>query len=87
VTIIPRSKPMLEPHEEVGFRKFVQAIFGMRRKQILRVVRELAIPDPEVAGQVLADLGLAPTVRPEVISPGDFVRLFRLTTASRGGAE
>jgi 16S rRNA (adenine1518-N6/adenine1519-N6)-dimethyltransferase len=86
VTIIPRSQPMLEPHEEVGFRKFVQAIFGMRRKQILRVVRELAIPDPEVAGQVLADLGLAPTVRPEVVSPGDFVRLFRLTTGSRGGA-
>jgi 16S rRNA (adenine1518-N6/adenine1519-N6)-dimethyltransferase len=82
VTIIPRLQPMLEPHEEAGFRKFVQAVFGMRRKQLLRVVRELAIPDAGKAGEVLAALGIAPTVRPEVVTPGDFVRLFRLTTAS-----
>ena len=81
ILIEPREKSLLETTEEEPFRKFVQAVFGMRRKQLIRVIRELAIPDPEKAGAVLAALGLAPSLRPEVISPGDFVRLFRLTTA------
>jgi 16S rRNA (adenine1518-N6/adenine1519-N6)-dimethyltransferase len=83
VLMTPRAQPLLEAAEEESFRKFVQAVFGMRRKQVIRVIRELSIPDADEAARVLADLGIDPSLRPEVISPEDFVRLYRLT--KRGG--
>jgi 16S rRNA (adenine1518-N6/adenine1519-N6)-dimethyltransferase len=77
VLITPLAEPLLGAREEEPFRRFVQAAFGMRRKQLLRLTRELWIPDAGEASRVLASLDLAPSLRPEVLSPSDFVRLFR----------
>ena len=85
VLVTPLTEPLLGAGEEEPFRKFVQAAFGMRRKQLLRVMRELWIPDSGRASAILALLGLEPSMRPEVISPVDFVRLY--TTIRSGKAE
>lgn len=77
VLLEPLAAPLVAPDEERAFRQFVQAVFGMRRKQLVRVVRALRLPDAGRAAALLASLGLPPAVRPEVLSPGDFVRLFR----------
>jgi 16S rRNA (adenine1518-N6/adenine1519-N6)-dimethyltransferase len=82
VLLTPRPQPLLGADEEILFRKFVQAVFGMRRKQLVRVVRELWIPSPEKATAVLSEARLDPASRPEVLSPEDFVRLYRLTKIS-----
>ena len=51
-----------------------------RNKQAtLRIMRELWVPDAGKASEILALLGLEPSMRPEVVSPHDFVRLFRAT--------
>jgi len=77
VLLTPLAEPALGAEEEDPFRRFVQAAFGMRRKQLLRVMRELWIPDAGKASEILTSLGLEPSLRPEVVGPADFVRLFR----------
>lgn len=80
VQITPLTEPSLGADEEDPFRRFVQAAFGMRRKTLLRVMRELWVPDADKASNILASLGLEPSMRPEVVSPLEFVRLFRAAT-------
>ncbi|HEY5545175.1 MAG TPA: 16S rRNA (adenine(1518)-N(6)/adenine(1519)-N(6))-dimethyltransferase RsmA [Gemmatimonadaceae bacterium] len=80
VLLTPLEHPLLGADEEADFRRFVQAAFGMRRKQLLRVMRELWVHDASRASAILADVGLPAAARPEVVSPSDFVRLFRATT-------
>lgn len=77
ILLMPLVEPLLGADEEEPFRRFVQAAFGMRRKTLLRVVRELWVPDAGVASDILASLRLTPSLRPEVLSPEDFVRVFR----------
>jgi 16S rRNA (adenine1518-N6/adenine1519-N6)-dimethyltransferase len=78
VLLTPLAEPLLGADEEEPFRRFVQAAFGMRRKTLLRVLRAQWVPDAGKAASLLDSLGLDPLVRPEVLSPADFVRLFRL---------
>jgi len=77
IQITPLAEPLLGSEEEDAFRRFVQAAFGMRRKQLLRVMRELWVSDAGRASGILTSLGLEPSMRPEVVSPADFVLLFR----------
>ena len=79
VLLTPLAEPALGADEEDPFRRFVQAAFGMRRKQLLRVMRELWVPDAGKASAILAELELEASLRPEVVSPTDFIRLFRAT--------
>lgn len=56
------------------FQNFVIAMFGMRRKQLQRILRIL---HPELnADQLLSNLDIDPTVRPETLSPEQFMKLF-----------
>jgi 16S rRNA A1518/A1519 N6-dimethyltransferase RsmA/KsgA/DIM1 with predicted DNA glycosylase/AP lyase activity len=55
----------------------VVGLFGFRRKQLLRALREFTGWNPDQAGEVLARAALPGTVRPEVLSPAEFVRLHR----------
>jgi 16S rRNA (adenine1518-N6/adenine1519-N6)-dimethyltransferase len=77
VLLTPRDQPLSGADEELAFRKFVQAAFGMRRKQMLRVLRELWKTSPEQAAATLREAGIDPAVRPETLDPSAFVRLFR----------
>ena len=79
VLMTPRPQPLLGTEEEKPFRQFVQAAFGMRRKTLLRLVRELWIPSANEAATVLSEVGIDPSARPETIDPARFVELYRLT--------
>jgi 16S rRNA (adenine1518-N6/adenine1519-N6)-dimethyltransferase len=67
------------PLDSLGsFRTFVQAAFGQRRKQMVRVLRSVRGLSPEKSAELLQTAGIEPTARPEVVSPEEFARLFAL---------
>ena len=77
VRLTPRSEPLIDVASLKGFRTFVQAAFGLRRKQIQRVIRTVSGLSPEEATVLLDRLAIDSTARPEVLSPETFVRLYR----------
>jgi 16S rRNA (adenine1518-N6/adenine1519-N6)-dimethyltransferase len=77
VRITPLAQPLIAAEEERPFRTLVQGAFGMRRKQMRRVVRSLYAVDAERADALLASAGIAPADRPEVLSVEQFVALLR----------
>ncbi len=79
--ITPRADPVLEAEEEDRYRALVQAAFGLRRKQLRRVVRTICTLGADAADRVVAEAGLDPAARPEVLTPTDFARLLRATRA------
>jgi 16S rRNA (adenine1518-N6/adenine1519-N6)-dimethyltransferase len=81
VLITPRVEPLLGAEDEMPFRKFVQATFGMRRKQLGRVLRGMGVPaDRAIA--ILGGIGVDPSARPETLDPQGFVRLYEGIKAS-----
>jgi 16S rRNA (adenine1518-N6/adenine1519-N6)-dimethyltransferase len=81
VRITPSAESLVRPDEERPFRMLVQGAFGMRRKQMRRVVRSLYSVDAEGADAILGAAGIEPEVRPEVLTPAQFAALLR---AARG---
>jgi 16S rRNA (adenine1518-N6/adenine1519-N6)-dimethyltransferase len=77
IRIDPRTDPVVQPEEEEGFRRFVRDAFGMRRKQMRRVLREVLSIDAERAGALLEAAHIDPAARPETLSPEDFARVVR----------
>jgi 16S rRNA (adenine1518-N6/adenine1519-N6)-dimethyltransferase len=77
VRITPLEAPLVEPGEEEPLRKLVQGAFGMRRKQMRRVIRTLRALSAEDADSLLAAVGIDPEARPETLSVGQFVKLLR----------
>jgi 16S rRNA (adenine1518-N6/adenine1519-N6)-dimethyltransferase len=77
VRITPLATPLVAPDEEQRFRVLVQGAFGMRRKQMRRVVRTLFSLDAEQAEDLLARTGIEPEVRPETLSVEQFAALLR----------
>lgn len=75
--VTPRSDPVVTAAEEEAFRLLVQGAFGLRRKQLRRVVRTVWSLDAAAADAVLARAGLAPDRRPETLAPEEFARLLR----------
>jgi 16S rRNA (adenine1518-N6/adenine1519-N6)-dimethyltransferase len=84
--ITPLDTPLIAADEEAPYRVMVQGAFGMRRKQMLRVVRELWSLDPAAGGALLETAGITPTDRPEVITPMAFAKLLRARAASVTGS-
>ncbi|MEO8623915.1 MAG: 16S rRNA (adenine(1518)-N(6)/adenine(1519)-N(6))-dimethyltransferase RsmA [bacterium] len=77
VRITPLPEPLLQPDEERPFRLLVQGAFGMRRKQMRRVLRSLYAVDALVADEVLAGANIEPEVRPETLTPLQFALVLR----------
>jgi 16S rRNA (adenine1518-N6/adenine1519-N6)-dimethyltransferase len=75
--LTPLREPLIGNDERESFRAMVVGLFGFRRKQLLRGLRELTGWEGERVAEVLALVGLAGTVRPEVLSPAAFVHLHR----------
>ena len=73
---------LVAPEEERPLRTLVQNAFGMRRKQMRRVVRSLYALDAPAADELLAAAGVDPEVRPETLSPEQFVALLRSMTST-----
>lgn len=77
VRIDPRPDPVIAPDEERDFRRFVQEVFGMRRKQLQRILRSVWNASPEAAGAAIAACGIEPSARPETLTPEQFAAVFR----------
>ena len=78
VRLTPRPTPLVDLESLSAFRAFVQAAFGLRRKQMVRVLRTVKAIPAEKAGKLLEQAGIDPAARPEVITPEQFADLFRL---------
>jgi len=74
--VTPLREPLIPGDQRARFQSFVQSIFGLRRKQMSRVLRTVAAMEAEPANEMLQTLGIDPSARPEVLPPSDFARLF-----------
>ncbi|MEX0690367.1 MAG: 16S rRNA (adenine(1518)-N(6)/adenine(1519)-N(6))-dimethyltransferase RsmA [Gemmatimonadales bacterium] len=75
--LTPRPDPLITEPERAPFRRFVAAVFGQRRKQLGRSLRDVAGCSRDEAQSVLIRVGIAPTDRGETLTPERFVTLFR----------
>jgi 16S rRNA (adenine1518-N6/adenine1519-N6)-dimethyltransferase len=73
--LIPRAQPLVTPAQFGGFRRLVTSLFSYRRKRLHRALREATGLGAEAASTVLACAKLDPDVRPERLTPAEFVRL------------
>jgi 16S rRNA (adenine1518-N6/adenine1519-N6)-dimethyltransferase len=83
VRITPRPAPLVAPEEEEPFRLLVQAAFGLRRKQMRRVVRTIRGLAADEAVHALGTAGVAGDARPETLRPEEFAALLRALGPSR----
>ncbi len=75
--LTPLAEPLVSPAEQGSFRRLVVGLFGFRRKQLARGLRELTGWDPARVAELLARVGIAPASRPEVVTPEAFAALLR----------
>jgi 16S rRNA (adenine1518-N6/adenine1519-N6)-dimethyltransferase len=83
IRVVPRAMPLMDEAEEEPFRTFVQAAFGLRRKQMRRVLRTVFGWDAERADSALAEVGIDPEARPETLAPEGFLALLRAALRRR----
>jgi 16S rRNA (adenine1518-N6/adenine1519-N6)-dimethyltransferase len=81
VRLTPRAQPLVALESLDAFRTFIQATFGLRRKQMVRVLRTIRGISAERAGELLKRTGIEPSARPEVVSPQTFAKLFEILEA------
>ncbi len=77
IRLTPIAEPLVPLESLRAFRTFVQAVFGLRRKQLQRVLRTVAGLSVEDSAATLERAGIDRAARPEVVSPEAFARLFR----------
>lgn len=82
VRLTPLAMPIVPVESLQSFRTFVQAAFGLRRKQMVRVLRSVRGLSAEAATGALENVGIDPSARPEVVSPEKFAALFELISLS-----
>ena len=75
VRVTPRPHPVVAAGDEERLRAFVQAAFGLRRKQMRRVLRTIASVGAAAAEGALAEAAVDADARPETLTPHDFARL------------
>ena len=75
--LTPLAEPLISDAEIAGFRRMVVGLFGFRRKQLLRGLRELTGWTAERLEPVLRSLAIDPSSRPETLSPETFAALLR----------
>jgi 16S rRNA (adenine1518-N6/adenine1519-N6)-dimethyltransferase len=76
IRLTPRAVPLVSADSLVGFRSFVQAAFGQRRKQMQRALRTVRGLSSLEAEAVLERAGIERAARPEVVSAAAFARLY-----------
>ena len=75
--LTPLAKPLVSDAEVEPFRRLVVGLFGFRRKQVVRGLRELTGWDAERVEDVLGRVGIESRVRPETVAPARFAALLR----------
>lgn len=71
----PLSEPVVPDEQRRAFRRLVVGLFGFRRKQLLRALRELTGWTPDRASAALMQAGVAESQRPETLSVPDYAAL------------
>jgi 16S rRNA (adenine1518-N6/adenine1519-N6)-dimethyltransferase len=77
IRLTPLSNPLIRPDESIGFRRWVTGLFGFRRKQLVRGIRELTGWPAIRVQTMLESLKVATSDRPEMLAPATFVALYR----------
>jgi 16S rRNA (adenine1518-N6/adenine1519-N6)-dimethyltransferase len=75
--LTPLDAPVVSAEEQAGYRRLVVGLFGFRRKQLVRGLRELTGWEASAVIPVLERAGVPPSARPEVLEPTDFASLLR----------
>lgn len=75
VRIVPLAQPLVKDAEVGAFRRLVVGLFGFRRKQLVRGLRELTGWPAEQVTRVLERAGLPASARPETVEPPGFAAL------------
>jgi 16S rRNA (adenine1518-N6/adenine1519-N6)-dimethyltransferase len=75
--LVPLAEPAIGDDEVAGFRRLVVGLFGFRRKQVVRGLRELTGWPVDPVERVLVRSEIEKTLRPEALAPDRFVRLLR----------
>jgi len=78
VRLTPLAEPLVQDRDVAALRRLVVGLFGFRRKQLARGLREYTGWAPERVGEILREAGIEPTARPETLSPETFVRLLEI---------
>jgi 16S rRNA (adenine1518-N6/adenine1519-N6)-dimethyltransferase len=76
VRLTPLSAPLVDDADRAPFRRFVVGLFGQRRKQLARSLRDVAALDKDEAALTVARAGADGTSRVENLAPAALVRLF-----------
>jgi 16S rRNA (adenine1518-N6/adenine1519-N6)-dimethyltransferase len=75
--LTPLAEPLVGDAEVAPFRRLVVGLFGFRRKQIVRGLRELTGWGAERVEDALGRAGIEPRVRPETVPPARLAALLR----------
>jgi 16S rRNA (adenine1518-N6/adenine1519-N6)-dimethyltransferase len=82
LSCVPRPDPVISAAEELAFKRLVLASFGLRRKQLRRVVRTVRGLSADQAEAALSVADLDPEARPETLSAHQFAALLRALPAT-----
>ena len=82
VRVAPLADPIVSVEEVARYRGFVQALFGMRRKQIGNSLRSASGLNAADSQEVLQSLGIEPSARAETLSPAQLAELMRASGRS-----
>lgn len=86
VRLTPLAAPVVPPHARARFRRFVVALFGLRRKQLAGALRQVTGRSAAEIAAALEALDIAAQRRAETLSPQAFWDLHRhLVDDSPGG--
>jgi len=80
VRMTPLPEPLVGPSERAALRAFTVAVFGRRRQQLGRSLRDLGSLPADRAAAACAEAGVDGAARPETLTPAQFVALFRAAT-------
>jgi 16S rRNA (adenine1518-N6/adenine1519-N6)-dimethyltransferase len=75
IRLTPLAEPLVADHDLARFRRLVVGLFGFRRKQLLRGLRELTGWPSERVAAVLLRAELLADRRPETVAPAGFQKL------------
>jgi 16S rRNA (adenine1518-N6/adenine1519-N6)-dimethyltransferase len=75
--LTPLERPLIPDADRESFRRMVVGLFGFRRKQLARGLRELTGWEAPRVLRLLAETAIDPRARPETLSPSAFVGLHR----------
>jgi 16S rRNA (adenine1518-N6/adenine1519-N6)-dimethyltransferase len=75
--LTPLAEPVVRDAEVDPFRRLVVGLFGFRRKQMGRGLRELTGWGVDRVERALARAAIDPRARPETVAPAQFAALLR----------